>query len=96
MLFHVQMNVTIPHGLDAEYIADLKVREKAMSQELQRQGKWVYIWRIVGQYANISIFEVNSPAELHDILSNLPLFPFMQIEVKALCKHYSSIREAEL
>jgi muconolactone D-isomerase len=30
--------------------------------------------------------------ELHDILSTLPLFPFMEITVSALCRHPSSIR----
>jgi muconolactone D-isomerase len=31
--------------------------------------------------------------ELHDILSTLPLFPFMEIAVSALCRHPSSIRD---
>jgi muconolactone D-isomerase len=96
MLFHVEMTVKIPHDADANFVNELKAKEKAMSQDLQRSGKWVDIWRIVGKYSNISIFNVESPAELHDILSNLPLFPFMEIEVKALCKHYSSIKEGEL
>lgn len=96
MLFHVEMTVKIPHDLDVNFVNELKAKEKAMSQDLQRSGKWVDIWRIVGKYSNISIFNVESPAELHDILSNLPLFPFMEIEVKALCKHYSSIKEGEL
>ena len=92
MLYHVQMTVTIPHDIDADYINEVKTKEKAYSQELQRQGKWVYIWRVVGKYQNISLFDVDSHAELHDILSNLPLFPYMQIEVTPLCKHYSSSR----
>jgi muconolactone D-isomerase len=96
MLFHVEMTVKIPHDSDVNFINELKAKEKAMSQDLQRSGKWVDIWRIVGKYSNISIFNVESPAELHDILSNLPLFPFMEIEVKSLCKHYSSIKEGEL
>jgi muconolactone D-isomerase len=50
-------------------------REKKYSQQLQRAGKWPHLWRIVGQYANFSIFDVASNDELHQILSNLPLFP---------------------
>jgi muconolactone D-isomerase len=96
MLFHVKMTVKIPHDIDEKYINEIKTKEKAYAQELQRQGKWVYIWRIVGKYANISLFDVESPAELHDLLSNLPLFPFMKIEVTPLCKHYSSIKENEI
>lgn len=96
MLFHVEMNVKIPHDLDETVANDLKAKERAMSQELQSSGKWVNIWRIVGKYANISLFNVESSAELHEILSSLPLFPYMEIEVKALCKHYSSIKEYEI
>ncbi|MGA9521291.1 MAG: muconolactone Delta-isomerase family protein, partial [Myxococcaceae bacterium] len=71
----------------------LKATEKARSQELQRSGKWRHIWRVAGRYANVSIFDVESPAELHELLSTLPLFPFMEVRVSALCRHLSSIRE---
>jgi muconolactone D-isomerase len=96
MLFQVQMTVNIPHDIDVDYINEVKAKEKEYSQELQRQGKWVFIWRVVGKYQNISIFDVASPAELHDLLSNLPLFPYMEIQVTALCKHFSSIKESEI
>jgi muconolactone delta-isomerase len=36
-----------------------------------RQGKWRHIWRITGQYSNISIFDVESNEELHNILQHL-------------------------
>ena len=55
MLFHVQMDVQIPHSLDPEVAAQLIAKEKAYSQELQRSGNWRHIWRIVGEYANYSI-----------------------------------------
>ncbi|MFX9008105.1 muconolactone Delta-isomerase family protein, partial [Acinetobacter baumannii] len=38
-------------------------------------------------------FDVESNEALHDILSTLPLFPFMRISVTPLCRHPSSIRE---
>ena len=93
MLFQVRMDVDIPADLPAEVVDDIKAREKAYSQELQRSGKWRHIWRVVGEYANYSIFDVDSNAELHELLTGLPLFPYMHIEVIALCRHPSSIRE---
>jgi muconolactone D-isomerase len=93
MLFHVRMDVDIPNDLDAKVRAETLAREKAYSQELQRSGKWRHIWRLVGEYANYSIFDVKDNAELHDILSGLPLFPYMKISVTPLCRHPSSIRE---
>lgn len=93
MLFQVQMEVNIPAGLAADRFEALKAAEKARAQELQRAGKWRHLWRVVGQYCNVSIFEVSSNAELHDIIMSLPLFPYMQITVTALCRHPSSIHD---
>ena len=93
MLFQVIMDVNIPRDLPADERADILAREKAYSQDLQRRGQWRHIWRIAGKYSNVSIFDVGSNAELHDILSGLPLFPFMQIKVTPLLRHPSAIRE---
>ena len=57
----------------------------------QRDGTWRHLWRIVGEYANISIFDVESSDKLHELLTSLPLFPFMQIKVTPLCRHPSAI-----
>ncbi|MDP5308040.1 muconolactone Delta-isomerase [Paracoccus spongiarum] len=92
MLYHVFMDVKIPRDLPAEERADILAREKAYSQDLQRQGTWRHIWRVAGQYANVSILDVRDNAELHQILSALPLFPFMQITVTPLLRHPSAIR----
>lgn len=92
MLFHVRMDVNIPHDLDPALVADIIAKEKAYSQELQRSGKWRHIWRIAGEYANYSIFDVSSNDELHDILSGLPLFKYMTVKVTPLLRHPSSIR----
>ncbi|MEV3961944.1 muconolactone Delta-isomerase [Nocardia sp. NPDC050193] len=90
-LYHVRMDVAIPRDLDDAVRTDIVAREKKYSQELQRAGKWVHIWRIVGQYSNISVFAVDSPAELHEILWNLPLFPYMTIDILPLTTHPSAI-----
>jgi muconolactone D-isomerase len=86
VLFHVSMTVRIPHDLDPERLKRLTAQEHERADELVRQSKWVHAWRVAGKWANVSIFEVASPAELHEILSSLPLYPFMEIEVAALCQ----------
>jgi muconolactone D-isomerase len=93
MLFHVRMDVRIPHNLDPQTRADIVAREKHYSQKLQRAGKWPHIWRIVGEYSNFSIFDVDSNDELHTLLSGLPLFPYMDIRVTPLAKHPSDITD---
>ncbi|MDZ4264731.1 MAG: muconolactone Delta-isomerase [Mycobacterium sp.] len=91
MLFHVRMDVNLPVDMDPQVRTELVGREKAYSQGLQREGKWPHIWRVVGEYANYSIFDVDSNDELHQILSRLPLFPYMDIRVTALAQHPSDV-----
>jgi muconolactone D-isomerase len=89
-----EMEVRLPADMPAEQADEIKAREKAYSQELQRDGRWRHIWRVAGRYANVSIFDVGSVDELHDLLSGLPLFPYMDIRVTALARHPSAIAEA--
>lgn len=91
MLYHVRMDVRVPNGADPARFERLKVEEKTRAQELQRAGKWRHLWRIAGQYANVSVFDVADHDELHAILSSLPLFPFMDIAVAPLARHPSAI-----
>ena len=91
MLFLVRMDVNIPRDLPAEEANEIKAREKVYSQNLQREGRWKSIWRVVGEYANYSIFDVASNDELHQLLQGLPLFPFMKIDVTPLAAHPSAI-----
>lgn len=92
MLYLVHMIVDIPATLAPEEVERIKAREKAYSQDLQRAGQWPHLWRVVGEYANYSVFDVESNDVLHETLSQLPLFPYMKITVTPLAKHPSSIR----
>ncbi|MGB5078682.1 MAG: muconolactone Delta-isomerase [Sphingorhabdus sp.] len=91
MLFMVEMTVNVPHDIDKQYLDRLKAMERERSEALQVQGKWRHLWRVAGRYANVSIFDVADPGELHDIMINLPLYPFMDVRVTALCHHLSAI-----
>lgn len=92
MLYCVQMEVSLPHGMDPAVLDRLRAEEKARAQELQHAGKWRHLWRVAGRYANVSVFDVASHDELHAILSTLPLFPFMDVSVTALAQHPSAIQ----
>jgi muconolactone D-isomerase len=91
MLFHVRIHVRIPHDIDPEKLKELSEQEHGRAKELQLQQKWTHLWRVAGKFANISIFDVESPIELHEILNSLPLNPFMEVEVTALCRHPGSL-----
>jgi muconolactone D-isomerase len=87
------MDVSLPHSMPPAQAAELKQVEKDRAQALQAAGKWRHLWRVAGRYSNVSIFDVTDVEELHALVSTLPLFPYMQIEVTAQCRHPSSIHE---
>ncbi|MFI6407446.1 muconolactone Delta-isomerase [Streptomyces sp. NPDC050548] len=95
MLFAVHIQVSLPRDLAPEIRDDLVTREKDYCRELQKSGRWVHIWRCVGQYANISVFDVADNEELHQLLWDLPLFPYMAIEVTPLARHPSDLAADE-
>lgn len=92
MKYLVHMDVDLPAEMPADQAAELRATEKTYSQELQRTGKWPEIWRVVGGYANYSVFDVDSHDELHEILQKLPLFPYTDITVVPLAKHPSDVK----
>jgi len=49
MLFYVNMAIRIPYGIDADKIKQLSAQEHERAQELQRQGKWLHLWRVAGK-----------------------------------------------
>lgn len=93
MLFKVEMTVRLPTTMPVAEAEALKTTEREIAQGLMRRGTWRHLWRVAGRYANVSIFDVDSVEQLHQLLSALPLFPYMDIDVVPLCRHPSSIRD---
>lgn len=92
MLFLTRMDVQFPPHLSEADVARLQGLEKEYSQQLQQEGRLASIWRVVGEYANYSVFDVATNDELHGVLSSFPMFPYMKITVTPLANHPNSIR----
>ncbi|MGW9551298.1 muconolactone Delta-isomerase [Citricoccus zhacaiensis] len=92
MLFLARMDVIFPESMTEETKADFQVKEKEYSGNLQREGRMRDIWRVVGEYANYSVYDVADNDELHTILSGFPMYPYMDIKVTPLAKHPNSIK----
>jgi muconolactone D-isomerase len=95
MLFMAQMEVRLPPEMASEQAEHIRSREREYSQALQRDGRWPHLWRVAGRYANLSILDVDSVDELHELLSGLPLFPYMDIRVTPLARHPNAIGDDE-
>jgi len=95
MEYLVHMGVDLPSDLDPDLVATLLEQEREYSHQWQRAGKWTGLWRIVGEWANYSVFDVEDNDELHQILSGLPLFPYLKISVTPLAVHPSWLGESD-
>ncbi|MFE7204190.1 muconolactone Delta-isomerase [Pseudonocardia alni] len=91
MLFLARMEVSIPRDIDADELQKLKDAERARAHDIQRSGRWPHLWRVAGRYANVSVFDVESVDEVHELISSLPMFAFMDITITPLATHPSSL-----
>ncbi|NJM05845.1 muconolactone delta-isomerase [Candidatus Gracilibacteria bacterium] len=96
MLFHAQVVVHFPPTIDPALQAELIAHEIERGVELMQAGKLVHIWRIVGKTANYSLWKVDSHAELHTLLTSLPLFPYLEIALTPLCEHPVALQAATI
>jgi muconolactone D-isomerase len=91
MLFLAEMEVRLPPDMDPQQAQQLRDAEREYSQEAQRDGRWPHLWRVAGRYANVSVLDVASTDELHELLSGLPLFAYLDIRVTALAQHPNAV-----
>ena len=87
MLFMLRIDVTIPPEMPQIDKEGLRDRENARAKELIEEGTLVFIWRVVGRVANISLWHAESLEGLHNALMSMPMFPYMKIDVTPLINH---------
>lgn len=92
MLYCAMIEVNVPTDIDPAELAELREAERLKAIELQESGKFLHLWRVAGQMANISIFDCESNDELHAVLSSLPMFKYFSVKIVPLAKHPSSIK----
>lgn len=87
MEFLVHIEIVWPPDKPEEARVKIFADELARGQELARTGGLRRLWRIPGRWANWSLYDVPDATVLHEALSSLPLYPWMDIEVQPLAAH---------
>lgn len=87
MEYLVKIEINWPADAPAERKEQIFADELLRGQRLAAEGKLCRLWRIPGRWANWSLYDVRDATELHEALSSLPLYPWMDIEVHALADH---------
>jgi muconolactone D-isomerase len=88
MEFLVRIRVSLPPDLDAAAREELLERERLRGFELKRQGVILRIWRVPGRLANVGIWQAPDATALHEAITSLPLFPWIDAQVEPLAVHY--------
>jgi muconolactone D-isomerase len=87
MDFLVQIHVNLPPGTDPSRRDELIAAEAVRAKELAAAGAIFRLWRIPGQWSNVGIWRASDATELHEALSSLPLYPWLQVDVTPLANH---------
>ena len=87
MEFLARIEQNISPDMDPAQLADVKLAEKVRGQELADAGTLRRIWRLPGRRAVMALYDVASIDELHEVISSLPLFPWLEVTITPLGTH---------
>ncbi len=78
MEFLVRFEAVPPETMTGQEREDLRVLERARAGELRAAGILKRLWRVPGRRGVVGLWEAPDATALHDALSSLPMFPWMQ------------------
>ena len=81
MLFYVKGELKGVAPLPPEQIMELAIKESETVISYREKGKVLAGGILAGRKAGCGIFNVDSPEELHALVSQLPMFPFCEWEI---------------
>jgi len=87
MEFLVDIDIRLPPELEGERRQALLDAEFERGSALATAGVLRAIWRVPGRLANRGIWAAADATALHDALTSLPLWPYMEVSVTPLARH---------
>jgi muconolactone D-isomerase len=87
MEFLVRIDVALPPDMPDARRNDLLAAELERGRELHRAGVIERIWRLPGGLRNVGVWDAEDATELHELISSLPLYPWISAEVTAVARH---------
>ncbi|AIJ22924.1 MULTISPECIES: muconolactone Delta-isomerase family protein [Amycolatopsis methanolica group] len=87
MEFLVRTENRLPADTPGQTRDQLRKAERERAMELRADGVLKRLWRVPGRNATIGLYEAEDPAALHDALTSLPMWPWMDVTVEPLATH---------
>lgn len=87
MEFLVHIEVNLPADVANDRRDELVEAEGRRGRELAAAGTLRRLWRIPGRWANVGIWEASDATALHEAISSLPLYRWLDVNVTPLAQH---------
>jgi muconolactone D-isomerase len=87
MEFLVQADIRLPREMTDDQREELYAAEAIRAASLAAEGRLLRAWRIPGRRSNWGLWQADDATELHEALTSLPVWRYMDIEVVALARH---------
>jgi muconolactone delta-isomerase len=85
--FLVRIEIQLDESLSVEQRKALYAAEAERARALAEAGHLVRLWRLPGRRANWGLWRAADATELHEVLTSLPLWPYMDVDVNPLARH---------
>ena len=85
--FLVRIEIQLDESLSVEQREALYAAEAERAGALAEAGHLVRLWRLPGRRANWGLWRAADATELHEVLTSLPLWPYMDVDVNPLARH---------
>lgn len=96
MEFLVNIKINWPIDMDPKVKEEIVREEQQLAGELASKGILVRMWRVPGRRENWGLWNARDTTDLHDIISSLPVFPYMDVTVRPLAIHPVDPKRHEL
>ncbi len=87
MEFLVNIKINWPLDMDPEIKEEIIREEQQLAGQLAIKGNLVRMWRVPGRRENWGLWKARDATDLHEIISSLPVFPYMDVNVRPLANH---------
>ena len=87
MEFLVHARNQLPPDFPAERRAEMRTLERAVAGRWRTEGMLQRLWRVPGRTDWVGLFTTDDATVLHDALTTLPMWPWLEITVQPLATH---------
>jgi muconolactone D-isomerase len=85
--FLLHIEVTWPPDGDPEERELRILAERDRARELAEAGVIKRLWRIPGRWGNWGLWEAPDATVIHEAVTSLPMWPYLDVEIHPLADH---------